>query len=66
MPDTVQVRCSRCKSCFRDRARRVRSGYSRECPSCSVLIFFEDGGSDENTQRALRNARKIRSALLQA
>ncbi len=66
MSDSVQIRCPRCKSLFRDRARRIQSGYSRECPNCSALIFFEDGANDEDIQRALRSARKVRLALLRA
>jgi DNA-directed RNA polymerase subunit RPC12/RpoP len=66
MSDSVQIRCTRCQSLFRDRARRIQSGYSRECPNCSVLIFFEDGANDKNIQRALRAARKLRLALLRA
>ena len=61
--DTVQVRCTRCKSKFRDKARRVRSGYSRQCPACECLVFFEEGSPNKDIQEALREAERVRKAL---
>jgi NAD-dependent SIR2 family protein deacetylase len=61
--DTVQVRCTKCKGSFRDRARRIQSGYSRQCPNCEVIIFFEEGTIDRNVQRAIRDARRLRREL---
>ena len=66
MDDTIQIRCTRCKSSFRDRARRIRSGYTRECPRCNVLIFFESESHDEHIKRALKTAHKMRRALAAA
>jgi phage FluMu protein Com len=66
MDDTIQIRCSRCNSGFRDRARRVRSGYTRECPSCNILIFFESESHDEHIKRALKAAHKMRRLLAEA
>jgi hypothetical protein len=63
MDDTVQIRCTRCKGSFRDRARRLQSGYSRQCPNCDTVIFFEEGSVDKNVQRALQQAKNLRRAL---
>jgi hypothetical protein len=63
MDDSVQVCCTRCKNVFRDRARRVQSGYSRQCPSCEVVLFFEDDSPDKNIKRALTSARDLRKVL---
>ena len=63
MDDSVQVRCTRCKNVFRDRARRVQSGYSRQCPCCEVVVFFEETSPDKNVQRALTAARRLRKEL---
>ena len=63
MDDTVQLRCHRCKSVFRDKARRVQSGYSRQCVTCETIMFFEDGSIDKNVQRTLRDAKRVRKAL---
>ena len=63
MEDSVQIRCTKCKGSFRDRARQVQSGYSRQCPNCEVLIFFEEGAIDRNVQRALIDAKRLRRAL---
>jgi hypothetical protein len=63
MDDSVQIRCHRCKGTFRDKARRVQSGYSRQCPSCETILFFEEGSIDKNVQRTLREAKRVRKAL---
>ena len=63
--DSVQIRCPRCKSKFRDRARRVQSGYSRECPSCERVIFFEGGSPNNDIRDALHAAERVRRALRQ-
>lgn len=66
MEDTLQVRCTKCKGSFRDRARRLQTGYSRQCPNCEVIIFFEEGAIDRNVQVALRDAKRLRRALREA
>jgi predicted nucleic acid-binding Zn-ribbon protein len=66
MDDSIQIPCSRCNSSFRDRARRVRSGYTRECPNCNILIFFESESHDEHIKRALKAAHKMRRLLAEA
>jgi hypothetical protein len=63
MDDTVQIRCHRCKASFRDKARRVQSGYSRQCMSCETMLFFEESSIDKNVQRTLREAKRLRKAL---
>lgn len=66
MDDSVQIRCTRCKNVFRDRARRVQSGYSRQCPCCEVVLFFEETSPDRNIKRALASARGVRKVLREA
>lgn len=63
MDDSVQIRCTRCKGVFRDRARRVQPGYSRQCPGCEVVIFFEESSNDKNVQKSLLAARRLRRDL---
>ncbi|WP_291859713.1 hypothetical protein [Bradyrhizobium sp.] len=65
MDDTVQICCTRCRNVFRDRARRVQSGYSRQCPGCEVVLFFDDTSPDKNIKRALSSARDVRKVLRQ-
>jgi DNA-directed RNA polymerase subunit RPC12/RpoP len=66
MSDSVQIHCTRCRSSFRERARRLQSGYSRQCPNCEVLIFFDESSNDKNVQAALQAARKLRRLLREA
>lgn len=61
--DTIQIRCSRCKAKFRDKARRIRGGYSRQCPACECMVFFEDGSPNKDVQEALREAERVRKLL---
>ena len=63
MDDSVQVCCTRCRNVFRDRARRVQAGYSRQCPCCEVVLFFEETSPDSNIKRAMSSARVLRKVL---
>jgi hypothetical protein len=48
---------------FRERARRLQNGYSRQCPSCEVVIFFDEDSQNPNIKRAMRDARRIRKEI---
>ena len=61
--DSIQVRCTRCKSKFRDKARRVRDGHSRQCPSCECMVFFIEGSPNKDVQAAMREAERVRKLL---
>jgi NAD-dependent SIR2 family protein deacetylase len=63
MDDSVQVKCTKCKTAFRERARRLQNGYSRQCPCCEVVMFFDEDAFDANIKRAMRTARRLRKDL---
>jgi hypothetical protein len=63
MLDTVQIKCTRCKNVFRERAKRMQNGHSRQCPCCEVVLFFEEDTQDVNMKRAMRTARRVRREL---
>ncbi len=63
MEDNVQVRCSRCKHVFRERAKRLQDGFSRQCPGCEVVLFFNEVTHDTNIKRAMRDARAVRKQM---
>lgn len=63
MDDSVQIKCNRCKGVFRDRARRLQNGYSRQCPSCEVMLFFDEDSQQPNIKRAMRTARHLRKQM---
>jgi hypothetical protein len=63
MDDTVQIHCSRCKTVFRDRANRLQNGYTRQCPCCEVLLFFDEDSQNREIKRAMMTARNIRKEL---
>ncbi|MHC2619178.1 putative nucleic acid-binding Zn-ribbon protein [Bradyrhizobium huanghuaihaiense] len=62
----VQIQCTRCKVMFRDRAMRLQDGYSRQCPSCEVVLFFAEDSMHPFVKRAMRNARKVRKEQREA
>ncbi len=66
MDDSVQVKCTRCKSTFRERARRLQNGYSRQCVTCEVVLFFDEDSPDANIKQAMRMARRVRKELREA
>src|SRR5262249_59649791 len=66
MDDTVQVKCTRCKCAFRERARRLQNMYSRQCPTCEVVVFFDEDSPDANIKYAMRVARRVRKELREA
>ena len=61
--ETVQIRCTRCKNVFRDRAARLQNGYSRQCPSCEVVLFFDEDSPNADIKRAMTAARQLRKEL---
>jgi hypothetical protein len=63
MDDSVQVKCTRCKNAFRERARRLQNGFSRQCPSCEVVIFFDEDSQNANIKLVMRTARRVRKQL---
>jgi predicted nucleic acid-binding Zn-ribbon protein len=63
---SIQIQCTRCKGVFRDRAGRVEDGYSRQCPSCEVVLFFAEDSPHPFIKRAMRDARKLRKELREA
>lgn len=63
MDDSLLIRCTKCKGSFRDKARRVQNGYSRQCPLCERVLFFEEGMPDKAIQKALNEARQLRKEL---
>jgi hypothetical protein len=61
--DTVQISCGRCKGRFRERARKLVSGFSSQCPSCEAVFFFDDASPKIEIRKALLAAKNVRRAL---
>ena len=56
----VQIQCTRCKTVLRDRAGRLQDGYSRQCPSCEVVLFFAEDSPSPQVKQAMKRARRAR------
>jgi hypothetical protein len=41
----------------------MQSGYSRQCPCCEVVLFFEETSPDKNIKLAMTSARALRKVL---
>lgn len=50
----------------RARARRLQNGYSRQCVTCEVVLFFDEDSPDANIKNAMRMARRVRKELREA
>jgi hypothetical protein len=61
--DTVQIGCGRCKGRFRERAGKLVNGFSRQCPSCEAVFFFDDASPKMEIRKALLAAKNVRRAL---
>lgn len=66
MDDTIVIKCPRCASRMRDRARRIVSGYTKQCTQCEGIIFFEESSPRQEVQDALRAAERMRRELSRA
>ncbi|TMJ47243.1 MAG: hypothetical protein E6G85_28560 [Alphaproteobacteria bacterium] len=62
MDNSVQIKCTKCKSPFRDRSRRLQNGFSGQCLCCEVVLFFEEDSHD-SIKLAMRTARRVRREL---
>jgi predicted nucleic acid-binding Zn-ribbon protein len=62
----VQIQCTRCKNVFRDRAGRLQDGYSRQCPSCEVVLFFAEDSPNPQVKLAMKRARRARKEQREA
>lgn len=61
--ESIQITCKRCKVPFRDSAKRLQNGYSRQCPSCEIVLFFDEDSQDPVIKRAMIKARRARAAM---
>ena len=64
MSEKIRVRCSRCKSGFREKVANMREGYQAQCPSCNRLITFSSDSGDACVKRAMTEARRIRNGFI--
>jgi hypothetical protein len=41
----------------------LQNGYSRQCPTCEVVLFFEEDFPNQDIKRAMKTARAVRKQL---
>ena len=59
MDETIQVTCPNCRARFREKARKLTDGFSRQCPTCDSVIFF----NEESPKLQINTAMKAASAM---
>ena len=62
MDQTVQVTCPRCQARFREQARKLVDGFSRQCPNCEAVIFFNEDSPIPQISGAFKAANAVRRA----
>jgi hypothetical protein len=63
MDNSLLIECWRCQTNFRERASRLTSGYSRQCPNCEAIIIFDDESQTKEIRAAMALARQIRRTM---
>jgi hypothetical protein len=63
MDHTVKVTCPNCRAQFREHARRLIDGYSRQCPNCEAVIFFNEDSPKPQIRTAMKSASAVRRAM---
>ena len=64
--DKIKIICPSCRNPFREKARDIRDGFQAQCPHRYRMITFDKDSQDPNVMRALRAAREMRRALVEA
>jgi hypothetical protein len=64
MSDIIRVQCSKCGGVMKEKARKIRGGYSMPCTHCATAIVFENESNDSSVRQALSHARRLRRQAL--
>jgi endogenous inhibitor of DNA gyrase (YacG/DUF329 family) len=64
MSDFIKVQCPKCGGLTKEKARKIRGGYSMKCTHCAEAIIFESESNDSSIRQALSHARRLRRQAL--
>ena len=64
MSELIRVQCPKCGGTMKEKARKIRGGFSIPCTHCSTAIVFESGSNDSAIRQALSQARRLRRQAL--
>lgn len=60
MPDLIRVQCPKCGGTMKEKATKIRGGYSVPCAHCAIPIVFESESDNSAIRQALSQARRLR------
>jgi hypothetical protein len=60
MSDSIRVQCPKCGGTMKEKAKKIRGGYSMPCTHCSTAIIFESESNNTAIRQALSQARRLR------
>jgi hypothetical protein len=64
MSELIRVQCPKCGGTMKEKAKKIRGGYSMACTHCSAAIVFESGSDNSAIRQALSLARRLRRQTL--
>jgi DNA-directed RNA polymerase subunit M/transcription elongation factor TFIIS len=64
MSDSIRVQCPKCGGTMKEKAKKIRGGYSMSCTHCSGAIVFESESNNSAIRQALSQARRWRRQSL--
>ena len=60
MSELIRVQCPKCGGTMKEKAKKIRGGYSMPCTHCSAAIVFENESNNSAIRQALSQARRLR------
>ncbi len=66
MSDLIRVPCPTCGGTMKEKARKIRGGFSMPCTHCATAIVFESESNNSAIRQALSQARRIRRQTMTA
>jgi endogenous inhibitor of DNA gyrase (YacG/DUF329 family) len=60
MSELIRVQCPKCGGTMKEKAKKIRGGYSMPCAHCSAAIVFENESNNSAIRQALSQARRLR------
>jgi endogenous inhibitor of DNA gyrase (YacG/DUF329 family) len=64
MSELIRVQCPKCGGTMKEKAKKIRGGYSMPCAHCSAAIVFESESNNGAIRQALSLARRLRRQTL--
>jgi len=64
MSEFIKVQCPKCGAFIKEKARKIRAGYSMKCTHCAEAIAFESESTNISIRQALSDARRLRRQAL--